>query len=76
MRTLTVQEMSELASAHVTSEELQKVWDIFPDQDFVTAVGAVAMLKKGQGQERNRKFQTQAEANADVSKSVEHTDKT
>lgn len=48
--------MSQLASAHVTSEELAKVWDMFPNQDFITAAGAVIMLKKGFGQERNEPF--------------------
>ena len=67
MRELSPEEMSELAGSGVTSEELAKVWDLFPDQDFVTAVGAVVMLKKGQGQERNEPFQTQAEADAQVS---------
>lgn len=67
MRELSVIEMSELASAGVTSEELEKAWDMFPNQDFVTAVGAIVMLKHGQGQERNKSFQTQAEADAEVS---------
>lgn len=67
MRQLTSEEMSELAANHVTSEELEKVWDMFPKQDFITAVGAVVMLQKHMGQERNRPFQTQAEADAEVS---------
>lgn len=70
MRELTVEEMSELASAGVTSEELATQWGLFPDQDFVTAVGSVVMLKNGQGQERNKGFETQAQADADVSATV------
>jgi hypothetical protein len=29
---------------------------MFPDQDLVTVIGALEMLKKGQGQERNAPF--------------------
>lgn len=73
MRNLTPEEMSELAIAGVTSEELAKQWDLFPDQDFVTAVGSVVGLKEGEGQARNKPFETQAQADADISREVEAT---
>jgi len=56
MRELTAEEKVLLEPIGVTEEELAAEWDLFPNQDFVTAVGAVLALKKGQGQERNEGF--------------------
>jgi len=64
---LTAQEMSELAGTGVTQEELMGFWRMFPDQEFVTALGAICNYHAGRGQERNKPFQTEAEATADVS---------
>ena len=56
MRELTQSELDQIALAGITSEELAAQWDLFPDQEFDTAVGSVVMLKNGQGQERNEGF--------------------
>ena len=56
MRELTAEEKAEMELAGVSEAELAAQWDLFPDQDFVTALGSVVMLKKGQGQERNEGF--------------------
>ena len=67
MRELSVEELAQMETNAVSQEELAKVWDLFPNQEFITAMGAVIMLRSGHGQERNKPFQTQAEADADVS---------
>jgi hypothetical protein len=47
----------ELIEKHGLSvKEVEKQWSMFPDQDLVTVIGALEMLKKGQGQERNAPF--------------------
>ena len=56
MRELTQIELEQLNEAGITIDELESQWDLFPEQDFVTAVGAVVMLKQGLGQERNEPF--------------------
>lgn len=56
MRELSTQELVDLEKSGVSQEELAKHWDMFPGQDFVTAVGAVVGLKQGVGQERNEPF--------------------
>ena len=56
MRELTQSEIDQTVAAGVTLEELATQWDMFPEQNFETAVGSVVMLKNGQGQERNEPF--------------------
>lgn len=71
MRTFTEEELAMIAQAGLTVEEVDQVLTMFP-QDVVTAVGHIVALKAGMGQERNKSFQDQAEANADVSGQVEN----
>lgn len=70
MRPLTPQEISELASAGVTEQELASAWDVEPNQDFITAVGEVLKFKAGQGQLRSEDF-AEPQANAEVATQVE-----
>lgn len=42
-----------------TVQEVDKQWAMFPDQDLVTVIGGLDMLKNGQGQERNAPFSEQ-----------------
>lgn len=61
-------ELALLEKNGVTVKELAEHWVISNGEDTLNAaIGAVVMLKNGQGQERNMPFQTQEEADASVS---------
>lgn len=62
----TEEQLALLATNNVTPEEASKVIEMFP-QELDTAIGYILGLRNAQGQERNESFQTQAEADAQVS---------
>ena len=51
----TKEELDLIAVSGVSVEEVSKIIEMFP-QSLDTAIGAVVMLKKGMGQERNEPF--------------------
>lgn len=53
---LTAEQSNQLAATGVTVGPLRVFWALFPDLDFVTAVGGAKKLLSGEGQARNEGF--------------------
>ena len=64
------EELKLLFTNGITTSEVQDMFAKFPDQTLNDAIGDIVMLRNGQGQERNEPFQTQAQADAQVSAEV------
>lgn len=64
----TPEEEALLVTNNVEKEAVINHWKISGGEDTLNAaIGSVVLLQNGQGQERNEPFQTQAEADAQVS---------
>lgn len=63
----TQEEIALLASNGVTGDEVREFLRTSGPQTLEAAIGGIQLLRSGQGQERNEPFQTQAEADAQVS---------
>lgn len=61
------EELSLMVANNVSQEELREFLRTSGPQNLDAAIGGILMLRNGQGQERNEPFQTQAEADAQVS---------
>lgn len=66
MQNFTEAELATIAAHGLTPKEVSDARTIFP-QSFESAIGYVVGMKDGAGQARNKPFQTQEQANADVS---------
>ena len=62
----TQDQLDLMAKNGVSPEDISSVLELFP-QSLETAIGYVVGFRSGKGQERNEPFQTQAEADAQVS---------
>lgn len=63
----TADELDLLKANNVTPEEVSEFVRTSGPQSIDAAIGGVTILKSGQGQVRNEPFQTQAEADSQVS---------
>jgi hypothetical protein len=61
------EEVALMASNGVVGDEVREFIRTSGPQTMEAAIGGIQLLRKGQGQERNEPFQTQAEADAQVS---------
>lgn len=66
MRNFTEADLALINGSGVTPEEVDHIMTMFP-QNVDTAIAAVLKSKEGMGQDRNKPFQTQDQADADVS---------